>query len=90
MADSKNDSKRTYTTEESSKAHTTEDTGQSVDGERLHRPQSFQKLPSPPESDTGQQESGGSTDKTDTTPNDSSTSKSDSTSNDSSTDTDKK
>ena len=89
MADSKNDSKKIHTTEDTSKTRTTADTGQSVDGERLHRPQSFQKLPSPSKSDTGQQESGGS-DKTDTTSNDSSTSKSDSTSNDSSTNTDKK
>lgn len=77
MADSKNDSKKT---------HTTEDT---AGGERLHRPQSFKKLPSPSESNTGQQGSeqqgsNSSSSKSDSTSNGSSESKSDATSGDSS------
>ena len=87
MADSKNDPKKNHTTQDSSKTRTTED---SVGGERLHRPQSFQKLPSPSESDTGQQGSDSSASKTDATSKDSSASKTDTTSGDSSKDTDKK
>ena len=87
MADSKNDSKEIQTTEDTPKTNTTEDLATI---EKLHRPQSFQRLPSPSESDTGQQESDNSTSKPDPTSNDSSTSKPNPMSNDSSSDTDKK
>lgn len=89
MADSKNDSKKIHTTEDSSK---TRPIGDWDILEKSQKPQSFQRLPYPPEADAGQgqQESGGRPDETDTTSNDGSTSKPDTTSSDSSTETDKK